>query len=918
MEEKDAAEEKQTKTDDQIMSGLDAKFYTQDFDIMKYLWTILPSTSQEMYLLAKEHERALEIINEKLSQKVIDSYQSFMNAMKKIQDLEKELQNATQKCREGRGELRTAKEQLAVGGLYITVLYRRRHLYKNIIDYLIKIRNIMRLRDEIPKTLQAKDFPKAISLCLEAKSLVNNYKAFSAVASMDKTFQEEYLNLKKALDTALYECCKSKFDPENYERILVAYNHIKKNSRVSEKIQKHFSSIIDSIGRDVILQYIAKSNPKLTKETLDSYKKERLRNLCSKVTEENFLPCLYKILEQMCELIYRHHAMIRWHETHEQKEQTHSFFTEIKNGLVNYTKTMWEEIQGTIGIILITSALSTFKIDIFLKVLDALNKFIEIGEEFSSSNALKLKLSIKQQNAAYFSNFHRARMEDLRTRLENETWEKCPLPKDFGIKDIKEITSFLESNTVPRVDSTKLRKISFFVHYETFGNPFSAENISKESSFEMTTVLDSKSEQREEKEANQTNENTVGNKFKVEDTTEEDDALKVEFIDEDGGRASKTKSPIAQVKTTEESAGPMVTSTLINNVIRNIGKYLQIMKILQDITLEIFDGMTQLFDYYLYTIYNFFTPPLETFVCGLFITPRLKANLLRIKSKMILTDQPAEQQASNNPNLSRSPSKKAETELRFPKARPIAPIELDNSAAFFALPQLAIAVESLVYLQDVLNFLRPHFEILIPKQNLNVVHNFFEQSVATVADLRTLCYEGFCDRLLPSEALIKAVENCKWDIKEIPQDHNPYVDSIMKDFGSFIQRYNVMLKRTANFPTEVRQIVYDHMFKHIMFMLVEGYSRVKKWTNEGRASMSLDMRVLQLGLERLANMKPLPHVSFVENYIKAWYVPDDLILQWLKDHPEYTKNQLLGLVNNGPWSKQTKTACVTWLQQERK
>jgi hypothetical protein len=35
--------------------------------------------------------------------------------------------------------------------------------------------------------------------------------------------QEDYSNVKKALDDALYEFCKSKFDAESYERILIAY-----------------------------------------------------------------------------------------------------------------------------------------------------------------------------------------------------------------------------------------------------------------------------------------------------------------------------------------------------------------------------------------------------------------------------------------------------------------------------------------------------------------------------------------------------------------------------------------------------------------------------------------------------------------------------------------------------------------------
>jgi hypothetical protein len=50
----------------------------------------------------------------------------------------------------------------------------------------------------------------------------------------------------------------------------------------------------------------------------------------------------------------------------------------------------------------------------------------------------------------------------------------------------------------------------------------------------------------------------------------------------------------------EEISGPIVTTTLINNVIRNIGRYLHMMKILPQISAEIFDYLTQLFDFYVF------------------------------------------------------------------------------------------------------------------------------------------------------------------------------------------------------------------------------------------------------------------------------------------------------------------------------
>ena len=53
---------------------------------------------------------------------------------------------------------------------------------------------------------------------------------------------------------------------------------------------------------------------------------------------------------------------------------------------------------------------------------------------------------------------------------------------------------------------------------------------------------------------------------------------------------------------------------------------------------------------------------------------------------------------------------------------------------------------------------------------------------------------------------------------------------------------------------------------------VDGFSAVKKCTNEGRALMQLDFRQFVLKLEKLSGVKPLPHQQFVSAYIKAYDV----------------------------------------------
>jgi len=78
--------------------------------------------------------------------------------------------------------------------------------------------------------------------------------------------------------------------------------------------------------------------------------------------------------------------------------------------------------------------------------------------------------------------------------------------------------------------------------------------------------------------------------------------------------------------------------------------------------------------------------------------------------------------------------------------------------------------------------------------------------------------------------------------------------------------------------------------------LVDGYSYTKKCSDEGRALMSLDVKTLQAGLRKLLPGQALK-MDFVDNYIRAFYLPPEQLLDWARLHPEYSVKQLTGLVS---------------------
>ena len=60
-------------------------------------------------------------------------------------------------------------------------------------------------------------------------------------------------------------------------------------------------------------------------------------------------------------------------------------FRDTKRGIESYKATVWDEMQKKIAFLLAAPSLLHTKIDSFLKVLEAVNKFILIGRSFADS-----------------------------------------------------------------------------------------------------------------------------------------------------------------------------------------------------------------------------------------------------------------------------------------------------------------------------------------------------------------------------------------------------------------------------------------------------------------------------------------------------------------------------------------------------
>ena len=132
--------------------------------------------------------------------------------------------------------------------------------------------------------------------------------------------------------------------------------------------------------------------------------------------------------------------------------------------------------------------------------------------------------------------------------------------------------------------------------------------------------------------------------------------------------------------------------------------------------------------------------------------------------------------------------------------------------------------------------------------------------------------------------ITETITRCNWDLDEILSQHNNYVEVILKQMKQLIADVE-SLSLKSSLKAKTLNTLLEQCTRFIMRMLVDGYSSVRKCSNEGRALMQLDFQQLVVKLEKMCNIRPIPDKDYVESYIKAFYMPDASIEKWIKEHP---------------------------------
>uniref|UniRef100_A0A1A8D2D9 Coiled-coil domain containing 132 n=1 Tax=Nothobranchius kadleci TaxID=1051664 RepID=A0A1A8D2D9_NOTKA len=917
------------QAEQEIIDSIEEIYFSSDsFDMVQHELEKLPPelNLQELEEYRDTLKKQQDAVSKKVADLILEKQPAYVKELERVTALQTNLQLAAVICTNARRQLRVSKEGFTEASLGLLANQRRRQLLTGLLKSLRTIKTLQRTDVRLSEMLEEEDYPGAIQLCLECQKAASTFKHYSCISELNSKLQDTLEQIEEQLDVALSKTCKH-FDILHYTKVQLAYSLLDKTQTAMDQLHMHFTQAIHNTVFQVVLGYV-----ELCAGNADTkFQKMQYKDLCTHITPDSYIPCLMDLCKALWEVMLSYYRTMQWHEEHDKQDASPTpdeatasdevmvDRSYVKKKLEHGLTRIWQDVQLKVKSYILGTDMSNFKYDDFIVVLDVISRLMQVGEEFCGSKSEVLQESVKRQSVNYFKNYHRARLEELRMFLENETWELCPVKSNFNIAQLHEF-KFMGQCHSPSISPSRQsasssvppqEERSLFQQFLQDGNPFEMHIEHKEE--ETEDVLASNGYESDEMEK------SVYQDY--DSDSDVPDELKQDYIDEQTGDAPQNRVSKESQRGKKKSDynlskanAPILTNTTLN-VIRLVGKYMQMMNILKPIAFDVIHCVSQLFDYYLYAVYTFFgrndmpvpSPSLPSYggreaatarvvgpAClyessGLgLISSRLRTTLNRIQENLIDVDSLGE-----NSGVHGSAEDRKE---KVPSPHLSQLVVLTNSGTLYGLAQRVVATESLVFLAEQFESLQSHLDTVMPAAKKPFLQQFYSQTVSTAGELRKPIYWIVAAKAIDYEQMLLLMAGVKWDIKEIMSQHNVYVDVLLKEFEQFNKRLSDV-SRQVRIPLPVSNVLWEHCIRLANRTLVEGYANVKKCSNEGRALMQLDFQQFLMKLEKLTDLRPIPDKEFVETYIKAYYLTENDMEQFIKNHREYSMKQLANLVN---------------------
>lgn len=585
--------------------------------------------------------------------------------------------------------------------------------------------------------------------------------------------------------------------------------------------------------------------------------------------------------------------------------------TFVSHTLLRGRKNLWQLTTSRAAVLLSSPAIHSASIHQFLITYEDLNIFILAGEAFCGSEAVEFRQKVKSVCESYLAAFHRQNIYALKMVLERENWLILP-PETIEVVSFAGLVGdgaalIVSSGTSPNARQSQVRKPvdpiqtniskrNGFSSWLKGGNPFlpklnGSPREYLESCLPNGTAMqesgNSNEDSLDKSSLRNSDVNHVNGNTNLSEDENED--LHADFIDEDSQLPSRISKPghsrSRSSHWNNEQIKEQTGSSL--SLLRSLDKYARLMQKLEIVNVEFFKGFCQLFGIFFHFVFETFGQQ-NIHPSGKAATDtlphRLKTALSRITQDCDQWTRPQSQSFSSS-----SPSSSS-TSFSHMDVTPTSPPSYLTGASL-GLKERCAGAGTIYVVARLLHRSKAHLQSML-QNNVALVEDFYVHLVDAVPDLVDHIHRTTARLLLHINGYVDRIANAKWEVKELGVEHNGYVDLLLGEF----KHYKTRLAH-GGIRKEVQDLLLEYGVDNVAEVLVEGLSRVKRCTDEGRALMSLDLQVLINGLKHFISVDVRPKLQIVETFIKAFYLPETEFVHWARAHPEYSKSQIVGLIN---------------------
>ncbi|KAL3673298.1 hypothetical protein V7S43_001015 [Phytophthora oleae] len=323
---------------EEVLEALDARYFTENFDPVAHMLENLPERKNELNVFMRTEISAVDVAKDviltKLQDDVRANYNSLIQGMKVVQEVDLDLVRAQIHVKNGRRLLATAKHDLILSSLEIVKTKRNRDRVCEIVTLGSQIVHFFDEEEKMNAALQEHRFITAVDICVGLRKGLAREKVqgLTILDEIRLRMQDFIPKLRAQFDQSLRKVA-GYFDPLEYKELLQAYITLADHSEnlgfefssytlndVLSKIPEIIVRSIDDMTTEFMRRVFEAVSPKKLKQGKNSFPiEDNNGNKNGESADATLTPSSQTVenvkrgYEHLTDLMHTYYLLVQWH-----------------------------------------------------------------------------------------------------------------------------------------------------------------------------------------------------------------------------------------------------------------------------------------------------------------------------------------------------------------------------------------------------------------------------------------------------------------------------------------------------------------------------------------------------------------------------------------------------------------------------